>query len=122
MQGGAGRRSKCTQELLRRLRSDGLRPSPAPWCSDGFVLEEDRPPTLSVPSRKHVSSPGCGAEPFPRCSLWRRLSAGRDQPGTGECATLRDSEMLLQELASMLPVEAGRLVFNKVDPVLRTAF
>ncbi|CAE7578591.1 rsmF [Symbiodinium natans] len=47
VQGGAGRRSKCTQELLRRLRSDGLRPSPAPWCSDGFVLEEDRPPTLS---------------------------------------------------------------------------
>ncbi|CAE7575438.1 rsmF [Symbiodinium sp. CCMP2456] len=28
------------KEFLGRLRSDGFRPSPAPWCGDGFLVED----------------------------------------------------------------------------------
>ncbi|CAE7752784.1 rsmF, partial [Symbiodinium necroappetens] len=35
------------QELLGRLRSDGFRPSPAPWCGDGFLLESEDGASLS---------------------------------------------------------------------------
>ena len=40
--GEAKRAGYRLQEFLGRLRRDGFRPSPAPWCGDGFLLEAVR--------------------------------------------------------------------------------